>query len=119
MNDGMKKFSSANVGPVSSAQAVPADGRSDVWEELVSKHGNHPGHSAVRHASSHTKVDHLVDIGVGVAETLAITTILDTALDVPGSGLNLLGSEMPTGDADDIEGTADFASGVFDSIFKS
>ena len=104
--------------PVSSADrdsATPNDARSDVWAELMAQHGH--SSDACRHESRHTKLDHTVNLLSGSVELLAVATILDTALNVPVSGLNLYGTDLPVGGDGASEATTSIASGILGSIF--
>jgi hypothetical protein len=93
-----------------------ADGRSDVWDELMAEHGQSP--DAYRHQSSHDKWDYTTNLVAGVTEAVAVGVILDTALNVPGSGLNLYGTPMP-GAEEAVGGATEVATGLLGSIFNA
>lgn len=87
------------------------------WAELMAEHGH--ASDATLHNSRHTMLDHVTDLTTSVADIYVTTAIIDTMLDVPGSGLNLFGTELPTDDGEGLAATAGLASGLLGSIFSA
>ena len=118
----MSFYARAGLGNTNAALAAEAtdntDARSNVWEDLVNDRDKTDG--AYSHKSRHSMPFDAGDLAANVADVLVTSAILDTALDVPGSGLNF-GDALGLGDAVDagegVKAAAGLGAGVFGTLF--
>lgn len=93
-----------------------SDGRSSVWENLV---GDTSSGTGYRYETRHTRLEQVADLASDVSTILVATTVLDTALDVAGSNLNLWGTELPVGGDEAAGPVGAIATGLLGSIFSA